>query len=142
MSSDKIEKEVVLQAPIARVWRAISDSEAFGSWFGVKFSGDFAAGKRMVGECTPTTVDPEVAKGQEPYAGAKFEITVESLEPERLFSFRWHPFAVDENVDYSAEPTTLIEFKLEEVPGGTRLRIIESGFDEIPLERRATAPSR
>jgi len=136
---DRIEKTVVLRAPLERVWRAISDAKEFGTWFGVEFDGPFAAGKPMIGRIVPTQVDPEVAKLQEPHRGAKFEITVEAIEPMKLFSFRWHPFAIDPNVDYSKEPTTLVEFRLSEEAGGTRLAITESGFDRVPLERRAKA---
>jgi uncharacterized protein YndB with AHSA1/START domain len=138
-STDRIEKKILLRAPRERVWHAISDSKQFGSWFGVEFKAPFVAGAHMMGRMAPTKVDPEVAKNQEPYAGALFECTVESVEPMRLFSFRWHPFAVDPGVDYSGEPSTLVAFELEEVAGGTRLTITESGFDRIPLERRAKA---
>ncbi len=138
--SDRIEKRVVLRAPIERVWRAISDSNELGRWFGVDFAGEpFAAGKRMKGRIVPTTVDPEIAKMQEPHVGVAFDFTIERIDPRRLFSFRWHPFAVEKGVDYSNEPTTLVTFELEEVPGGTQLTITESGFDRIPLERRAKA---
>jgi uncharacterized protein YndB with AHSA1/START domain len=139
MVSDRIEKRIVLRAPRERVWRAISDSKAFGSWFGVEFSGPFVAGSHMTGRIAPTTVDAEIARTQEPYAGATFECTIDRVEPMSLFSFRWHPFAADPTVDYSSEPCTLVEFHLEEVAGGTRLTITESGFDRVPLERRAKA---
>jgi len=138
-NTDRIEKRVLLRAPRERVWRAISDSRQFGSWFGVKFDGPFVAGTRMIGKIVPTTVDAEVAKSQKPYEGFAFEISVERIDPERLFSFRWHPFAAEAGVDYSKEPTTLVVFELEEVSGGTMLTITESGFDQIPLERRAKA---
>lgn len=138
-STDRIEKQVVLRAPRERVWRAISDAKQFGTWFGVEFDGPFVAGARMTGRITPTQVDPEVAKMQEPHAGKTFDCTIDRIEPMRLFSFRWHPFAIDPTVDYSGEPTTLVVFELEEVAGGTRLTITESGFDRIPLERRAKA---
>jgi uncharacterized protein YndB with AHSA1/START domain len=117
----------------------LSDSTQFGSWFGVKFEGPFASGACVRGVITPTTVDAEVAKAQQKYAGMPFEITIEKMEPERLFSFRWHPFAVDQSVDYSAEPTTLVVFTLEEVADGILLTVTESGFDQIPLARRAQA---
>lgn len=136
---DRIEKTVVLRAPLERVWRAISDSKEFGAWFGVEFDGPFAAGNAMVGRIVPTQVDPEVAKLQEPHRGAKLEITIEAVEPMKLFSFRWHPFAIDPKVDYSKEETTLVEFRLTPEAGGTRLVIRESGFDRVPLERRAKA---
>ncbi|MFL5595426.1 MAG: SRPBCC family protein [Gemmatimonadaceae bacterium] len=139
MATNRIEKQILLNAPLARVWRAISESKEFGSWFGVKFDGPFAPGAHMRGVIVPTTVDPEVAKSQEPYTGMPFEITIEKIDPERTFSFRWHPFAIDPKVDYSAEPTTLVTFTLEEVNGGVKLTVTESGFDKIPLARRAQA---
>jgi uncharacterized protein YndB with AHSA1/START domain len=139
MATDRIEKVVELRAPVARVWRAISDAAEFGAWFGVAFDGPFAPGARMTGKIVPTTADPEVAKSQEPYAGRTFELVVDRIEPNRLFFFRWHPFAVDPNVDYSAERMTLVVFELEEIAGGTRLTITESGFDGVPLARRAQA---
>ncbi|HTA90074.1 MAG TPA: SRPBCC family protein [Polyangiaceae bacterium] len=137
--ADKIEKRVVLRAPLARVWRAISDSAQFGSWFGVAFEGPFVPGQPLRGKIVPTTADPDVAKMQEPYKGANFDITVEKLEPEKEFAFRWHPFAIDPGADYSQEPTTLVVFGLKEVPDGVELTITESGFDRIPLARRAQA---
>jgi uncharacterized protein YndB with AHSA1/START domain len=139
MSADRIEKQIFLRAPQERVWRAISNAKEFGSWFGVAFEGPFAEGSRLTGKITPTTVDPEVAKMQEPYAGKAFDWTVERIEPMRRISFRWHPYAVEEGVDYSKEPTTLIEFELSEAAGGVLLKITESGFDQIPLSRRAKA---
>lgn len=135
--TDRIQKRVLLRAPLERVWRAVSDSERFGSWFGARFEGPFVAGERVSGRIRPTTVDPEVAKSQEPYDGTPFEIRVVRVEPMRLLSFEWHPGAVDPEVDYSREPTTLVEFELEEAEGGTLLTVTESGFDRIPLERRA-----
>jgi len=138
-STDRIEKKVLLKAPRDRVWRAISDAKEFGTWFGVEFEGPFVAGKPVTGRIAPTKVDPNVAKMQEPYAGMKFDFTIDRIEPPRLFSFRWHPFAIDPDVDYSKEPTTLVVFELEEAPSGTMLTITESGFDRIPLERRVSA---
>jgi uncharacterized protein YndB with AHSA1/START domain len=136
---DRIEKKMTLRAPVSRVWRAISNAREFGTWFGVEFDGPFVAGKPITGRITPTKVDPEVAKLQEPHTGKAFDFSVDRIEPERLISFRWHPFAVEPGVDYSKEPTTLIVFELAEVQGGTLLTISESGFDRIPLERRAQA---
>ncbi len=136
---DRIEKQVLLNAPLARVWRAITDSQEFGRWFGVRFDGPFVPGARMAGRITPTTVDPSVAEMQQPYEGLAFEVTVDRIEPETLFSFRWHPGAVDPSIDRSNEPTTLVEFRLEPVADGVRLTIIESGFDGIPIARRAQA---
>ena len=136
---DKIEKQIVLRASITRVWQAISNSTEFGSWFGVAFEGPFVAGAPIRGKIAPTKVDPEVAKLQKPHEGLAFNITVEKLEPEKEFSFRWHPFAVDPNTDYALQPTTLVVFALKEVADGVQLTITESGFDRIPLERRAKA---
>jgi uncharacterized protein YndB with AHSA1/START domain len=126
--SDRIEKQIVLRAPRSRVWRALTDAGEFGTWFRVKLEGPFAVGKSVVGNIT--------------YPGhehLRLEATVERMDPERLFSFRWHPHAVEPGVDYSAEPTTLVEFRLEEVEEGTRLTVVESGFENIPASRRAEA---
>jgi uncharacterized protein YndB with AHSA1/START domain len=137
--TDRIEKKILLQAPLNRVWRAVSDAREFGTWFGVEFDGPFAPGTPLTGKIVPTKADAEVAKTQKPYEGAKFDFTVDRIEPERLISFRWHPFAVEPGVDYSSEPTTLIVFELEDNASGTLLTITESGFDRIPLARRAKA---
>ena len=139
MDTDRIEKKVLLQAPQARVWEAISDAGQFGTWFGVAFDGPFVAGARLTGRITPTQVDAEVAKLQAPYAGVAFAIVVERVEPMRRLAFRWHPHAVEPGVDYASEPMTLVEFVLEAAAGGTLLTITESGFDRIPLARRARA---
>ncbi len=139
MSTDRIEKKILLRAPKHRVWRALSDSTEFGTWFGVKFEGPFVPGASVRGVLVTTSVDSEVAKAQAPYKGMTFEIIIEQMEPEHLFSFRWHPYAHDPSVDYSAEPTTLVAFTLEEVAGGVMLTVAESGFDRIPLARRAKA---
>src|SRR5437773_11897581 len=139
VNTDCIEKKVLLSVPRARVWRALTDAEQFGQWFGVKFDGPFTPGALRRGVIVPTTVDADVAKAQQEYAGMPFEITVDRIEPERLFAFRWHPFAVERGVDYSREPTTLVVFALEDVANGTMLTVTESGFDRIPLARRAQA---
>jgi uncharacterized protein YndB with AHSA1/START domain len=139
MDTDRIEKKVLLHAPLSRVWRAISDSTEFGTWFGMKFNGPFAPGATMRGTIVPTTVDAEIAKAQKPYEGLAFEIVIDQIEPERLFSFRWHPGAVEPDIDYSVEPMTLVTFALEEAADGVMLTLTESGFDQIPLARRAKA---
>lgn len=139
MSTDRIEKKILLRAPRARVWRALADSTEFGRWFGMEFDGPFTPGARMRGVIVPTTVNAEVAKAQREYEGLPFDMTVEQMEPERLFSFRWHPNAVERGVDYSTEPTTLVTFTLEEAADGVKLTVTESGFDRIPLARRAKA---
>jgi uncharacterized protein YndB with AHSA1/START domain len=138
-SPDRIVKQVLLRAPRARVWRAISDAREFGAWFGVEFEGPFVAGAALVGRIVPTTVDPEVAKMQEPHRGARFELAIDRIEPPRLFSFRWHPYAVEPGFDYSGEAMTLVTFELEEAPGGTKLTLTESGFDRLPPGRRHQA---
>jgi uncharacterized protein YndB with AHSA1/START domain len=137
--TDCIRKQILLRAPQARVWSAISDAQQFGSWFGVRFEGSFAPGAHLTGRITPTTVDAEIAKAQEPYAGTPFHMWIERIEPLRSFAFRWHPYAIEPAKDYSQEPTTLVEFVLQEVPDGTLLTITESGFDQVPLARRAEA---
>jgi uncharacterized protein YndB with AHSA1/START domain len=137
--TDRIEKTILLRAPRARVWRALTDAEEFGTWFGMKFDGPFIPGALRRGVIVPTTVDAEVARAQQEHAGLPFEITIDRIEPERIFAFRWHPFAVERGVDYSSEPTTLVEFVLEGDAKGTRLTVTESGFDQIPLARRAKA---
>jgi uncharacterized protein YndB with AHSA1/START domain len=139
MNTDRIEKQILLRAPLKRVWQAISDSREFGKWFGVRFDTPFEPGAKMQGWAAPTQVDADVAKGQKQYEGLPFEITIEQMEPERVFSFRWHPYAIERGVDYSMEPTTLIVFTLEPVADGVMLTVTESGFDQIPLERRAKA---
>jgi len=128
MSNDRIEKSIVLHAPRSRVWRAIAIADEFGAWFGVKLEGAFAPGARVRGRITVPG-----------YEHVTMDITIEQMDHERLFSYRWHPYAVEPDVDYSSEPTTLVEFRLDEVAGGTRLTVVESGFDRIPLARRAEA---
>jgi uncharacterized protein YndB with AHSA1/START domain len=137
--SDRIEKTILLRAPRARVWRALTDYREFGEWFGMRCDAPFKPGAAITGTIVPTAVDAGVAKAQEPYKGMPFEITIEQVEPERLFSFRWHPFAIERGVDYSAEPTTLVTFALEDAADGILLTVTESGFDRIPLARRAAA---
>jgi uncharacterized protein YndB with AHSA1/START domain len=128
-ATDRIEKTIVLRAPRARVWRAISNAAEFGAWFRVDFKGaSFAPGATVRGNLTYPG-----------YEHLAMEIEIERMEPERLFSFRWHPYAVDPAADYSQEPTTLVEFELQEAAEGTRLTVVESGFDRIPLLRRAEA---
>jgi uncharacterized protein YndB with AHSA1/START domain len=139
VTPDRIEKKTVLKAPLARVWSAISDAKQFGTWFGVAFDGPFVAGQKLSGRIVPTKVDPEVAAAQKDFEGMPFDILVDRIEPQRLFSFRWHPYAIEKDHDYSKEERTLVTFELEAAPGGTLLRITESGFDRIPLERRAKA---
>jgi uncharacterized protein YndB with AHSA1/START domain len=139
MDTDRIQKKILLHAPLKRVWSALADSKEFGTWFGMKFNGPFVPGTVMRGTIVPTKVNADVGKAQKKYEGMPVEITIEKMEPERLFSFRWHPYAIEQGVDYAAEPTTLIEFVLAETKDGVMLTVTESGFDQIPLTRRAKA---
>lgn len=127
-TTDRIERSIVLQAPRSRVWRALTDSKEFGTWFGVKLDGAFAPGKRVRGNITIPG-----------YTHVTMEVVVDRIEPETLFSYRWHPYAVDPKVDYSKEEPTLVTFRLEDAKGGTKLSVTESGFDAIPPERRDEA---
>lgn len=126
--SDRIQKTILLRAPRARVWRALTDAAEFGAWFRVELEGAFAVGQRVRGKITYPG-----------YQHLVMDVTVERMDEQRLFSFRWHPAAVEAGVDYSKEPTTLVEFRLEEVAEGTSLTVVESGFDRIPPARRAEA---
>jgi uncharacterized protein YndB with AHSA1/START domain len=127
-STDRIEKQVNLEALRSRVWRALTDVAQFNAWFGVALTAPFTPGAEVSGKITIRNYDHLTLR-----------IWIEKMEPERFFSFRWHPYAVEEGVDYSAEPTTLVSFTLEEAAGGTRLTIVEAGFDGIPESRRAKA---
>jgi uncharacterized protein YndB with AHSA1/START domain len=127
-STDRIEKSVVLRASRSRVWRAITTAEEFGAWFRVNLEGAFAEGATIRGRITHPG-----------YEHMTLEMLIERIEPERYFSYRWHPYAIDPAVDYSAEPTTLVEFTLQDTEGGTALTIVESGFDRIPPARRGEA---
>lgn len=126
--TDRIEKKVTLRASRSRVWRAIITAEEFGAWFGVKLQGPFTEGATVLGKITNPGYDH-----------LTLEIQIERIEPERYFAYRWHPNAIKTDVDYSSEPTTLVEFRLDDAEGGTILTIVESGFDRIPLARRAEA---
>jgi uncharacterized protein YndB with AHSA1/START domain len=126
--SDRIEKRIELAAPISRVWRALTDYREFGQWFGVKLDGPFAVGQVSRGHITHPG-----------YEHVKWEAVVQKMEPERLFSFTWHPYAIDPKIDYSEETPTLVEFRLEGTASGTLLLVTESGFDKIPSHRRLDA---
>lgn len=128
VTTDRIEKRIVLHAPRSRVWRAISNAQEFGTWFRMRFDGPFAAGTVIRGQITHPG-----------YEHVVLDIEIERMEAERYFSYRWHPYAIDPKTDYSAEPTTLVEFTLEDAEDGTAVTIVESGFDRIPLGRRDEA---
>jgi len=125
---NKIEKRIELNAPIARVWRALTDHREFGEWFRVALEGPFVVGQTTRGHITWPG-----------YEHLVWEAVVQKMEPERLFSFTWHPYAVDPAVDYSSEPPTLVEFRLEKTATGTLLIVTESGFENVPAHRRAEA---
>jgi uncharacterized protein YndB with AHSA1/START domain len=127
-STDRIEKQLTLDAPLARVWRALTEVKEFNAWFGVSLATPFAPGAEVSGRITIRN-----------YEHVTMTIWIETMEPPRFFSFRWHPYAIEPGVDYSAEPTTLVSFTLEDAGAGTRLTIVESGFDAIPEARRAKA---
>ena len=125
---NRIEKRLELNAPVSRVWRALTDHREFGEWFRVKLDGPFVPG--------------EISRGHITYPGyehLKWEAVVQKMEPERLFSFTWHPYSVDPKIDYSKETPTLVEFRLEGTTTGTLLLLTESGFGEIPSDRRLEA---
>ena len=128
-STDRIEKEITLKAPRARVWRALADAREFGAWFGVELESAFAPGATVRGRITVSG-----------YQDLPMEIVIVEMVPERRLSYRWHPYAIDPAVDYTHEEPTLVTFTLADAPGGgTRLTVVESGFDKVPPERRAEA---
>lgn len=127
--TDRIERSTHIQAPRARVWRALSNAEEYGSWFGANLTGQtFAPGQQVRG---PLTI-----KG---FEHVVFDAIIERMEPEHLLSYRWHPYAVDPAIDYSKEQRTLVTFTLKDAAGGTLLNLVESGFDQVPPEHRLTA---
>jgi uncharacterized protein YndB with AHSA1/START domain len=125
---NRIEKSIELNAPISRVWSALTDHHKFGEWFQVKLEGPFVPGQISRGQITHPG-----------YEHVKWEAVVQKMEPEDFFSFTWHPYAIDPKIDYSKEPSTLVEFKLEKIPNGTLLTVSESGFENVPDNRRFEA---
>ena len=125
---NKIEKQIDLKAPVARVWRALTDYREFGAWFRVAIEGPFVPGQTSRGHITYPG-----------YEHVIWQVVIQQMEPDRLFSFTWHPYAVDPNTDYSNETPTLVEFRLEKTATGTRLALTESGFENVPAHRRAEA---
>jgi|SRR6185437_12586398 len=128
MTKDGFEKHIELKAPVSRVWRALTGGREFGQWFRVNLEGPFVVGRAVRGKIT--------------YAGYEhlvWEAVVQKMDPERLFSFTWHPYAIDPDADYSKETPTLVEFKLEKSGTGTLLTLTESGFDKLPADRRSEA---
>jgi uncharacterized protein YndB with AHSA1/START domain len=149
MDLDRIEKEVVLHAPVSRVWRALTDREEFGRWFGVELDQPFVQGQTVTGTFTGDFDEQQIVQYQKAVGltpskvriptGRTVFCTVERVEPERCFSFRWIPYGIDAECDPEHEPTTLVEFRLEPDGSGTRLTIVESGFDRVPAHRRERA---
>ncbi|MEO7720053.1 MAG: SRPBCC family protein [Capsulimonas sp.] len=128
MSNDRIEKQIELKAPVSRVWRALTDHREFGEWFRVKIDGPFVSGQTSTGHMTYPG-----------YEHVQWNSVIKEIQPERYFSFNWHPAAIDPAIDYSTETPTLVEFTLEETKIGTLLRVVESGFENIPSDRRLEA---
>lgn len=128
MTTDRIEKQIEMHAPVSRVWKALTDSQQFGEWFRVAMHAPFAVGQEATGQI----LHPG-------YEHLTWRAVVVAMEPERRFAFTWHPYGIDENVDYTKEEPTLVEFLLEPTADGTRLTLIESGFDKVPAYRRDEA---
>jgi len=128
-STDRIEKFTVLNAPLERVWNAISDSESFGIWFGMRVDGPFVEGSTVSGVIAVTEVDDEVAERQRPYAGEPVTLDIVAVEPQRRFAFRWNPLP-------GSDLTTLVEFTLTDTADGVQFRVVESGFEALPAEHR------
>jgi uncharacterized protein YndB with AHSA1/START domain len=126
--TDRIEKSTELKASVDRVWKALTDYQEFGEWFGVKLDGPFVAGETSTGHMTVPG-----------YEHLKWEAVIKTIDPKRFFSYTWHPYAIEADIDYSQEPPTLVEFRLESTATGTLLAVTESGFDKIPVHRRAEA---
>ena len=126
--NDRIEKRIELNAPLSRVWRALTDHREFGEWFRVKLDGPFIPGQVSTGHITYPG-----------YEHLRWEVKVQEMQPERLFSYTWHPYAVENNIDYSGETPTLVEFRLSAIANGTLLVVAESGFDKVPSGRREEA---
>lgn len=129
-ATDRIERKIVINAPRARVWRALSNAEEFGNWFGANLKGQtFTPGKRTRGQITTCG-----------FEHIFFDIVIERIEAQELLSYRWHPFPVDATVDYRKEEPTLVTFTLQDTPDhGTLLTVVESGFDKVPPHRRLQA---
>ena len=149
MSSDQIQKTIILRAPISRVWHAIANAKEFGRWFGIDLDGEFVIGKPVIGSFNVAIDEAAIFEHQRnlgiPPAKIKLPTkafvfcTAERIEPEHYFSFRWIPYGIDAEIDPETEPTTLVEFRLEKAAAGTLLTIVESGFDRVPVHRRERA---
>lgn len=126
--TDIIECETRIAAPIERVWEAIGDHRKFGEWFKVALDQPFEAGQQSTGHITIPA-----------YAHVRWTAEVVAVEPPRRLAFRWHPYAIEQGRDYSNEPTTLVDIMLEPDGDGTRVRVVESGFDALPASRRDEA---
>lgn len=128
---DRIEKSIEINAPVSRVWRALTDHNEFGEWFRVKLEGPFRVGEEARGQITWPG-----------YEHLTWRAVIQTIDPEQYFAFTWHPYAVDPAVDYSRETPTLVEFRLEKTANGARLTVTESGFSDLPDDRREEAFQR
>ena len=148
-SLDRIEKRIDLQASRERVWHALTDHREFGKWFGVVLDQPFKPGETVTGTFTMQFDEARImahqrtlgveASGIRPIAPNTVFCTVERMDAPHAFSFRWIPYGIDAKCDPAREPTTLVEFTLEEKGGGTSLTIVESGFSRVPEHRRLRA---
>ena len=125
---NKIEKQIEIAAPMARVWRALTDYREFGEWFQVTLENPFVVGQTVGGQLTFPG-----------YEHVRMEVVVKAIEPEHYFAYSWHPNAVDPKVDYSKETPTLVEFRLTKTATGTLVTVTESGFEHLPHARREIA---
>lgn len=142
MNTDRIEKTLLLRAPLARVWQAISDAAHFGAWFGLRTGGPFVPGSKLRCRIVPTSVDPEVAEQQKQHEGVAFHIWVREMVPEQRFSFEWLPADIETGGDEETAPKTLVTFELAQEDDGVRLRITESGFNQLSPGQRSDAFTR
>lgn len=128
MNTDRIERKIELEAPVSRVWRALTDHAEFGRWFGIEADGPFVPGRPSQGRKTSPGCSPD----------SRWDAVIRKIEPETLFSYTWHPYS-EQPVDPAQEPSTLVEFRLAPTPKGTLLTVTESGFDQLPPHRRDPA---
>jgi uncharacterized protein YndB with AHSA1/START domain len=116
---DKIEREIIIKAPKKQVYEAIADPSKIISWF-------------------PDEIEGTLNEGDQPvlnFGGhGKTEILVVSTKPNYYFAYRWVPGASHFVGNVKDAKTTLVEFKLTEANGATTLKMVESGFSELPAE--------
>jgi uncharacterized protein YndB with AHSA1/START domain len=139
MAEERIVKNVIIRAPRERVWKALTDSQEFGRWFGAQFDGPFVAGRSVRGRIAPSEVATPEEIASHPYLGKPMVFQIERIEPPHRFSYRWQPLEGRDNPETFNGPSTLVEFTLDETNEGTRLTVTESGFSSIPTARRKSA---